>query len=124
MLHRLPQLLKSELVLINNRLNLIRLNRSHHLFKLRSRSAKNPSDGEDAVQGLQRVRLGYQSCHDAYQCDDAFPPHSQYALVDSITPTDVDNVVETFVATGKLPRPKSPVGFVSMDQHVVHADAA
>ena len=97
------ELLKPKHLLINDRLDVVRVNRSVHSLELLSAPYKHSSDGTHVAQAIQETRLVFrEATQEAYDGDDAFGLDCLQALLHRCRPADFQNVVDPGAMWSKL----------------------
>lgn len=118
----LLELLKRKHLLINNRLDVVCLNRSIHLFKLLSAAHIDTANGANVDKRIKQSRLLVAGATDeANDGDDTFEADGLERLLQSVGAADFDNVVYADAA-GELFGGFAPVGVVAVVDDVVGAE--
>lgn len=116
----LLRLLQWEHLLINHRLDIIRLDRPHHLLKLAPRTDKHPSEGTKVPQSMNNpcVTLGLHATKEANDIDHPIRPDGLDALFLRLGTAHLEDLIHA-LTVGELAGGFAPVGVLLVVDDVV-----
>lgn len=115
-------LLQSKNLLVQNRMNIARLNRTVHLLKLQTRANKQATYGAEIRQGFEESRLLRAfPTNKTDDTDQTVDPNSLQGLGHSLRPADFDDVINSAAAC-ELFRGLAPVGRLLVVDNMVGAE--
>lgn len=119
----LLELVESEDLLVNDRLDVVGLNGSVHLLELLSAADVDTTDGADVDEGIEKSGLLIVGAADeTNDGDDTLEADGLERLLQSVGATDLDDVVDTDTA-GDLLCGLTPVGVFAVVNNVVGTES-
>lgn len=122
----LPRLLQREHLLVEDRLDVIRLNSPHHILHLRPRADVNSPESADVLQSIQdlRIRIGTRLCtaNEADDTDHSFEFDGLQTLPHRRGTTNFQDVVDTLAVRSELASCFTPVRVLLVVQDVIGAE--
>lgn len=121
---RLLGLVKSEDLLVHNRLDIVSLNSAVHLLKLKPVANKHATNGADVVQAVQesRLLLSLDAAEESNNGDHAVEGDGFEGLGHGVGPADFENVLHAAAAGSQLLCFFAPVGDFLVVDDVVGAE--
>lgn len=109
---------------IEHRVDVVNLDRLHHVVHQGLASNKNTSHGTDVVEGAQngRLALGVGATNKANDVDESFKLDALETLLESAGTTDLDDVIHTNVVRGQSASDLAPVGVRLVVDDVVRSE--